>query len=432
MDKLSTEKSGLPESRPLPSRGRVLRFDAAHRSAPAAMAPGADWTPAHDAMPGDGLDAHPETPQIQAHAAQLHEQLSDRLRELDRRESLLNTRAAEAENEARRAQLVISEREAAVRTLEKTLQARCAELDAREARLTTDETACREAREQLQRSAECQQHELDAIRRDSDRLDMERRRLQDEAAAARATIENQRDELQHRETVCKERERLLDAAALLVEQQSADVRRHAEEIHQQRQQLDALISRRQSDWDRRQREWEERLDQREQELELQAKSLQQREAALAALQHDVGRLHGESLEMRLVTEQVRMHLLDEASDAELAKSVGQLRARLAEEQRRAETTLDAKRDGIQQAAARLKKCRHDLETRRGQLQAWFQQRQDDLEDQTLALAAREEQLQQKHWELWQQRESWNQQRHRLEQQICDLTLQLQRSTRRAA
>jgi chromosome segregation ATPase len=432
MDTQGPEKSGFPESRPLPNRGSVLRFDAAHRSASATLDTGADSRRVPDSAPDQPTDSHPEIAQIQSHAAQLHEQLTDRLRELDRRESLLNTRAAEAENEVRRVQLVVSEREAAVRTLENKLQARCAELDGREARVAADEAVCREMREQTQRDAEVRQHELDEIRRESERLDLQRGRLQDESAAAKAVLETQRADLQQCEAACQQRERLLDAAALAVERQSAEIRRHAEEIRQQREQLDALASRQQSDWAAHQREREQRLDERQQELELEAHSLQQRQAALDALQRDVARLHGESLEMRLVTEQLRIHLLEEASDPELTKSINQLRARLAEEQRRTEATLDAKRDEIQHAAVRLKKRRQDLETRRDQLQAWFQQRQADLEEQTLTLAAREEQLQQKHWDLWQQRETWNQQRHRLEQQIRDLTLQLQRSTRRAA
>jgi hypothetical protein len=400
MEKPGTEKTIATESPTATERGKMLRVDAAHQSIPSFsrdLVPSCSGNSvAEDQEAGDRL----ALVQVQSHAAELHEQLMDRLRELDRREALLNTRAAEAENEVRRAQLVVSEREAAVRSVEQKLQARCAELDARDARLTAEETACRAVQQQNQREA-----------------------------AALAEIEKRRVEWQQREADCQQREQRLDAAGKLLEQQMADSRRYAEQLREQQRQLDSWSARQQQEWAKRQRQWHEQMEARQKELDLQAETLQKRQSALTTLESDIGQLHRQTLQTRLITEQLRIHLQQDVSDAELSRATAHWRVQLAELLRPAEAKLTAKRDEIKQLVIRLKKRRQDLETRRDQLQDWFQQQQADLEKQMEVLTAGEQQLEQQRWELWQQREAWNQQRFQLDQQIRDLALQLQRSTR---
>ena len=402
MEKTGTDKTTTTESSTAPDRGKMLRVDAAHQTIQHFMsnvAPsyGGNSAP-EDQYPDDRLALD----QVQSHAAELHEQLMDRLRELDRREALLNTRAAEAENEVRRAQLIVSEREAAVRSVERKLHARAAELDARDARLTAEETACRAAQQQNQREA-----------------------------AALAEIEKRRIEWQQREADCQQRERRLDAAGKVLEQQMAESRRHAEQLREQQRQLDVWSARQQQEWTKRQRQWHEQMETRQKELDLQAETLEKKQIALTTLERDIGHLHRQTLETRLITEQLRIHLQQDVSDAELSRATAHWRVQLAELLRPAEAKLTAKRDEIKQLVIRLKKRRQDLETRRDQLQAWFQQQQADLEKQMEMLTAGEQDLQQQRWELWQQREAWNQQRFQLDQQIRDLALQLQRSTRPA-
>jgi hypothetical protein len=402
MEKLGTDKTTATESPTAPDRGKMLRVDAAHQS----ISPfrGEQSSPCSGISVSEGQEADDRLAlaQVQSHAAELHEQLMDRLRELDRREALLNTRAAEAENEVRRAQLVVSEREAVVRNVERKLEARCAELDARDARLTAEETACRVAQQQNQREA-----------------------------AALAEIQKRQIEWQQREADCQQRERRLDAAGKLLEQQMAESRRHAEQLREQQRQLDIWSARQQQEWAKRQRQWQEQMEARQKGLDLQAETLQKKQIALTTLERDIGQMHRQTLETRLITEQLRIHLQQDVSDAELSRATAHWRVQLAELLRPAEAKLTAKRDEIKQLVIRLKKRRQDLETRRDQLQAWFQQQQTDLEKQMEMLTAGEQQLQQQRWELWQQREAWNQQRFQLDQQIRDLTLQLQRSTRPA-
>jgi chromosome segregation ATPase len=367
--------------------------------------------------------------QIEAHAAELHEQLLDRLRELDRREASLNARAAEAENEVRQVQLLISEREAAVRKLEQKLLARTLDLDSRETRLKADEATCRATQLQNQQDAERRDQAFEQLRQESARLDLLRRTWQDEAAAEVAQLDAQRADWQQRQAVCQHRERLLDGAVELLERQLAEARRHAQQLREQQRQLDLRTGRQHQQWVELQRQWHEQTEERQQELDLQAETLQKRQIALAALERDIEQSHRQALEMRLVTEQLRIHLLDDASEEELTKATARWRERLAEVQRPAEAKLAAKRDEVKRLMVRLKERRQDLEARREQLRVWFQQQQAEIEQQARMLTSREEQLQQTRWELWQQREAWNQQRLDLDQQIRELTLQLQRTTR---
>ena len=68
--------------------------------------------------------------ELRAHAAELQEQLSARLQQLDRREAQLNARAADLDNALRIAQLRISERETEVLSQQKALEQSAAALRA--------------------------------------------------------------------------------------------------------------------------------------------------------------------------------------------------------------------------------------------------------------------------------------------------------------
>ncbi len=105
--------------------------------------------------------------------------------------------------------------------------------------------------------------------------------------------------------------------------------------------------------------------------------------------------------MRLATEETWAQLSGALAPASLARSISQVRTKLADHYR---STLDE----IAQHSAHLESLRRDLsqqfaavESQRQELQAWAERRHTDIEQQAARLVAREQELdrQQQHYEL---------------------------------
>lgn len=396
-----------------------------------------------------GLGAGPALEQLQTQAEELGEQLRSRQRELDRREATLNARSLEIDAQLRKARLVTSEREEELKSRDEGLQRRQAELDERAAALAAAELVLERQRQQFEDWADQQSqtfHHRDVVLAEQqERLAEQRQALERAAQEAAEQAERQRQQIQ-RQTQQLQADRRRAAALLRRrrgqgQQQQAELQARAAQVDQ----TEVLVNEhlRQLDHDRQrfvtdaaelrrtfaereralvagQQQAEQQLRAAKQKLEERTRAVEHREAVLEQLQRELTRRHGEVLELRLVAEELWAKLSRTVPAKELAASVRALRQQLADHYRLAQAALDEKEQSLAQLATRVAEQQRTLARHRQELQDWLHHRQTELEEQTLALAAREEEFLQKRWEYWDRQQQWIRERQDLQRQLRDL------------
>jgi hypothetical protein len=137
----------------------------------------------------------------------------------------------------------------------------------------------------------------------------------------------------------------------------------------------------------------QQLDERERELE-------EREASLAGVQAELATTQREVLEMRLATEETWSQLSGALAPASLARSISQVRAKLADHYRIAIEEMVDRQQQLEMVRRELSEQLQQLAGQRNELQQWAERRQCDLEQQAARLIAREQELdrQQRHYE----------------------------------
>lgn len=385
--------------------------------------------------------------QLQLQVAQLAGHLRDRLREVDRREAALNARVAELESDLRASRMWLRERELEFQQRETELQreiealrestssrriesdfsvidpeARAAELSDREQQLQLHEDELRERRFEVDRQGAALRHAQQLWQQQREReeraLSEQRQRDAQQAADERALAAQELEQLTaQREQQLSAGEALLcehalqldrDRAALLADRQRWDTH-HAREqqaIEGLRADVEAELS------DRR-----ARLDSRQQWIERQKSGLEQvRDEAL--------KLHRQSLEMRLLAEQLWSQITGNLTPAEVTQTIAQLRLKLAEQYRIEEQQLVSRRDELVELSERMAGQHRELDQLKSGVRQWAAARQREIEQQASALVTRELALDQQQEQSRQSQQQWHAERRRYEQQIRDLTSQL--------
>ncbi len=320
------------------------RIDSSHLAANAAHA---TLAPAGTAPEAAGLDggidlewlgcdepaSSPPDPEaisrhVEAQAAQLAEHLRGRQQVLDHREAELNAWAAQLERDTRAAQLWLEERNA---ELEETAQ-----------------------------PAENIVLQDDAIRRMAEALAERQRHLDESEAEA----ETQRAALQQ-----------------FHEQLTADRQRLDEESREQRERLAADQARLAAEIEQGRREVHQRSEQAD-----------QAHAALEQFRAELGRMHRETLEIRLATEELWAELTGSAPPAVLTRSLGRIRSRLADHYRMANVELQQKKEELERLGSQLSQQYEKLVRQKRTFDAWAAQCREEVEQQAARLLARGEDL----------------------------------------
>ncbi len=266
--------------------------------------------------------------QVQSQAAQLAEHLRVRQQELDHREAELNAWAAQLERDARAARLWLEERSA---ELEETAQ-----------------------------PAETIVLQEDAIRRMAEALAERERHL----AGSETELEAQRAALQ-----------------AFHEQLTADRQRLDEESRARRERLAADDARLATEMEQKRREVQQRSEQAD-----------QARAALEQVRAELGRMHRETLEIRLATEELWAELSGSAPSAAMTRSLGRIRSRLADHYRIANLELHQKKEELEQLRGQLSEQYEKLVRQKRNFDAWADQCREDVEQQAARLVARGEEL----------------------------------------
>ena len=327
--------------------------------------------------------AEPQAEQLHAQAAQLADHLRRRQHWIDHREARLNAQMAQLEVEARGARLLIAQRQEELRDKEQQLHRRLA-------RFAADETS----REQKQKQADDILVRQQRIRKQTDKLEAQRRRLATiEAAAANAQAES--DQL--RRTLVEDRKRQEEQIRAERERMAADHRRQTAE-----------------------------LDERRKALTRRSRHVDQCRASIEQHRAELRQMHRETLEIRLATEELWVQLAGSAPPATLTQSLGHLRAKLTEEYRLANAELAAQKKELQEIRQELAE-RHDaLVCQKRDLDAWATRQQEELRRQAERLLARERQIGNYETDARQQARQWQAQELGYREEIRRLKAQLER------
>jgi hypothetical protein len=257
----------------------------------------------------------------QIQAAQLAEHLRGRQKELDHREAELNAWAAKLERDARAARLWFEEQQAAL-----------------------DQAATEPGTVVLQD---------EAIRRKAERLGGREQQLFE----ADAELAAQREALQKfHEQLTAERQLLDDQSRAERERLSAEEARLAADLARQRH-----------------------------DVEKRAEHVDQTRAALEQFRAELGRMHRETLEIRLATEELWAELSGSAPTAELTRSLGRIRGRLADHYRMANTDLDQKKRELDQLRDHLSEQYEKLVRQKRSFDDWAAACRDEAEQQAARL-----------------------------------------------
>jgi chromosome segregation ATPase len=160
-----------------------------------------------------------------------------------------------------------------------------------------------------------------------------------------------------------------------------------------------------------------KLDARQDWIERQKGGLEQvRDEAL--------RLHRQSLEMRLLAEQLWTQISGALTPAEVTQAIAQLRLKLAEQYRLEEQQLVVRREELLKVGEAVAAQHTELEQLRAGLREWVTARQEEIERQAAALVERELSLDAQQDAHRQTEREWQAARRVYEQQIRDLSAQL--------
>jgi chromosome segregation ATPase len=369
--------------------------------------------PAHQIAKQEGItaavgDAAAEKPlPDEAVAEQLHvqaDQLASHLRaqqkQLDHRQAELNAQIAQLERDARTARLWLGEREAELDRRSRELDQQQREVEGRLARLAAADAARRNQADtpdaKGQTKAAAPGPELlareEVLRRTAEALEAKRRQL-DEAEARLADAKAETQELQR---------------------QVSETRREAQE--ERRSQGGRLAA--------EQRRALAELQQRRQAVERRSEHVDRCRTALEQLREELTRMHGETLELRLATEELWAELSGAAPPAALTRSLGRIRSKLADHYRLMDADLKQQKNELETIRGELAEQHEKLARQKREFQQWAARRQEGIDKQAARLVAREEQLRQKEAELTDQAHRWQAERLQDREEIRRLRSQL--------
>jgi chromosome segregation ATPase len=339
------------------------RVDAAHQPPSDGLRESA--SPAGGKLGPDPAAARPEinpaepAPQdvaqlVRTQASQLAEHLRARQEELDHREAALNARAAQLDRDARVARLWLDERMAELEEQAGTASGRAAS-EQGDAGLAAEALAQRSRRlEEAEMRLEAQQAEIERLHREATD---HRQRLDDE-------------DRQHRQRLAAEQARVL-----------------AE------------------------------LDEKRRAICHRSEQLDQSRSSLERLRGELGRMHRETLEIRMATEELWGQLCGAAAPAAVAQSLSRSRAQLADHYRLANADLQQHREQLERLRNELVEQHGRLVCRKQQLDQWATASRREVQEQAARLTAQAEELDGREAELRRRSHEWHSERLRLQQEI---------------
>jgi hypothetical protein len=412
---------------------------------------------------------------IRIQAEQLARHFEARQKDLDHRDAQVSARIAQLDRDTRTARLWLAERQSELQRRSEELAAGQREAQQRLARLAAAEAAqnkeanagCDHARRQTKLAAQAQQlaeqaaaqeaagrkfeaeqrqieaalarerQQIDARRESSLQLirqllaGVERRRQAVEAEAARLQQRHPSPQLPPREEVLTQSSQTLDArgqqpqqAEARLAEAHAEMLRLQEELREDRRRVQEEGRRQQQRWAAEHRRALEELENKRQAVDRRGEYVDQCRLALHQLRSELGRMHRETLEIRLATEELWVQLSAAAPPAALTRSLGRIRSKLAEHYRFANAELQAQKAELEGIRGQLGEQLAKLSQQKRQFDQWAAVRQEEADKHAARLIAREQQLSAREAELQDRRHCWQAERLEYQHEIRRLQARL--------
>ena len=388
--------------------------------------------------------------QLQLQAAQLAGHLKARLTEVDRRESQLNARIAQLEADLRSARLWQREREHDFQQREGELCRQVEDLQHRQAEVSRGEQQVQTLDERHEQIAQ-REDELKALdlqlRQRRQELDRQTaafshaqslwqlQKNHEEAAAKQAheraqelwnrEVEQQRQQL---EFEIADRRRKLDAGEQKLREQQHGLDQERVDFERQRVQGTTQLQRERATLEEHRGAADLELLSRKREVESRETIVERQRVAMEQMRTEIGQVHRQSLEMRLIAEQLWAQITGRLSSAEITRSIASLRLQLSQQYEQEQKALAKQKEELVQLADRLQMQHQLLAAERQEVRNWGSARQAGIEQQARQLVEREQQLEAEKQELRSARQILHDDRRRYEQEIRDLAAQLREAT----
>jgi hypothetical protein len=402
------------------------------------------------AVAGENIESRRE--QLQLQVAQLAGHLRERLREVDRREATLNARVAQLESDLRSNRMWLRERELGFQERENELKRQIEELqeragsrglelgglagDSLASELAAREAEIQEREQQLQLREDRQSErrfEVDrqfaALRHAQQLWQQQQERQEQQLADDRERLEREAIEMRQQishdvEQVVDQREEQLRTAELLVREHAQELDRDRAALAAEREQWQQQKSRQQQAIEELRTSAEAELTDRRTRLEARQEWIERQKGGLEQVRDEALRLHRQSLEMRLLAEQLWSQITGNLTPAEVTQAIAQLRLKLAEQYRVEEEQLVQRRGELVEISERIASQHREIEQLKNGVRDWAAARQAEIERQAAALVERELVLDAEQDAFRQAEQRWSADRRRYEQQIRDLSGQL--------
>lgn len=388
--------------------------------------------------------------QLQLQAAQLAGHLKARLAEVDRREAQLNARIAQLEADLRSARLWQRERDYDFQQREGELCRQVEDLQLRAAEVSRGEQQVQTLDERVEQVAQ-REDELKALdlqlrqrRQELDRQNAafshaqslwQLQKNHEEAAAKQALerkqelwnreVEQQRQQL---EFEIADRRRKLDTGEQLLREHQQRLDQERVDFERHRVQGTTQLQRERAALDEHRGAADLELISRKRELESRESIVERQRVAMEQMRTEISQVHRQSLEMRLIAEQLWAQITGRLSSAEITRSIASLRLQLSQQYEQEQKALTKQKEELAQLADRLQMQHQLLATERQEVRNWGSARQAGIEQQARQLVEREQQLEAEQQELRSARQLLHDDRRRYEQEIRDLAAQLREAT----
>jgi len=433
------------KQQPTKSAGSSTRVDSAHTLSAAGPENADAVRVSADVLEVAAGEIHEHSvEQIHAQAGQLAGHLRAQQKVLDHRESQLNAHAAQLEGEIRTARLMLREREQELGEEKNELVRRAKELEQQATQVAAADVAIGEDKDEYREGYRQKYWEL---QKQEAELNTERKRIEQERESSKKMVEAMLDEIEQKRAALDKEARLmeetiqrganagemenivaeiqtrrdqLDEAEKVLNEQLDELEQARKKLDAEREQVEARARHDRRQLAERQRRAEEELDNKKKALARKVENLDQRRAAIEQLQADVTRMHRESLEMRLATEELWAQLSGRMAPAQLTQSLGQIRSRLADHYRLANESLAQQKEELTVLGTRLDAKKKELATHRKDLQDWVHQRHAEIEQQAARLVAREQELDRQETQFKEAEREWDEERLRYQEEIRHL------------
>ena len=405
-----TRKEKLQSSPRQQGRVSATRIDPAHPPIPANAEALTPFESPPDNDSEESTVAAFEIEHLQTQARQLAEHLQSRRRQIDRREAQLNARAAHLEKEERTSLLWFQKTSESLEEQERELHRRKNELTA-EASTLADQTQCnKDLTTQLKQTQISLEEQEAALGRREAQTKNAERTLDERTKESVNTI----SELENSTLLALENKRAT------LNRKTTQLQREQSALTEHRASFEEMVQ-------RTTRELQSQgavLSDKEKSLEKEAhdrrEEIDRKQSMVEKLRVDVLEMHRETLEMRLVAEQLWSELSEKTNSVKLTQSLSGLRSQLADHFKLAEQSLQQQKEEISTLAASLKERQTAITGKKKELQEWLQRRQQELEEQAARLVAKENKLEQEAFQLAQKRSEWPAERHELKERIVEL------------